>query len=128
MELLEAYGVFAGAFIMRPIGGVLFGIIGDKKGRKYALQISMILMFFSTFSIGCLPSESSIGIWSPILLLILRLFQGISVGGQLIGSILFIVGLSLFGYQNNVQCIIFIFVINKKVLNQVSVDFMEELL
>eukprot|EP01084_Bolivina_argentea_P093687 168455_1 len=91
IELLEAYGVFAGAFIMRPIGGVIFGMIGDAKGRKYALQLSMILMFIATFSIGCLPTQTTIGIWSPIILIILRLFQGVSVGGQLIGSILFIV-------------------------------------
>ena len=76
---------------MRPIGGLFFGILGDKTGRKNALQISMILMFIATFTIGCLPSVSKIGIWAPILLTLLRLFQGISVGGQLVGSILFIV-------------------------------------
>eukprot|EP01084_Bolivina_argentea_P256307 431486_1 len=90
IELLEAYGVFAAAFIMRPIGGVIFGVIGDKTGRKRTLQISILLMFITTFTMGCLPTYSVIGIWAPILLTILRLFQGISVGGQLVGSILFI--------------------------------------
>eukprot|EP01083_Nonionella_stella_P001634 4662_1 len=91
IELLKAYGVFGGAFIMRPVGGVIFGAIGDKMGRKRALQISMILMFIATFTMGCLPGVATIGVWAPILLTILRLFQGISVGGQLVGSILFIV-------------------------------------
>lgn len=78
---------------MRPIGGLIFGALGDKMGRKLALQISMILMFISTFTMGCLPSYSTIGLWAPILLTLLRLFQGVSVGGQLVGSILFIVGM-----------------------------------
>ena len=62
-------------------------------GRKLALQISMTLMFISTFTMGCLPSYSSVGFAAPILLTLLRLLQGISVGGQLVGSILFIVGM-----------------------------------
>eukprot|EP01084_Bolivina_argentea_P287461 493268_1 len=90
-ELIQAYGVFAGAFIARPIGGIVFGILGDKMGRKLALQISMAMMFLSTFIMGCLPTYSSIGMVAPILLTILRLFQGLSVGGQLVGSMLFLV-------------------------------------
>ena len=78
---------------MRPVGGLIFGVIGDKMGRKRALQISMIMMFSATFVMGCLPTVDSIGLWAPILLTLLRLFQGISVGGQLVGSILFIVGM-----------------------------------
>ena len=88
---------------MRPIGGLIFGILGDKKGRKKALQISMILMFIATFTIGCLPSVSSIGIIAPILLTLLRLFQGISVGGQLVGSILFIVGMFPYHFTTKIR-------------------------
>lgn len=88
------------AFVMRPVGGVIFGIMGDKTGRKRALQISMVMMFSATFVMGCLPTVDTIGIWAPILLTVLRLFQGVSVGGQLVGSILFLIGtpciLSLF--------------------------------
>ena len=90
------------AFIMRPVGGVIFGVIGDKMGRKRALQISMIMMFTATFIMGCLPTVHSIGIWAPILLTLLRLFQGISVGGQLVGSILFIVG--TFSMSTKTKC------------------------
>ena len=78
---------------MRPVGGVIFGILGDKTGRKRALQISMVLMFISTFIMGCLPTMQVIGIWAPILLTVLRLAQGVSVGGQLVGSILFLIGM-----------------------------------
>jgi len=91
LSLLKAYGVFAGAFIMRPVGGVIFGMLGDKTGRKRALQISMILMFASTFLMGCLPTMDVIGIGAPIALTTLRLAQGVSVGGQLVGSILFMI-------------------------------------
>ena len=76
---------------MRPVGGLIFGIIGDKMGRKTTLQLSMIMMFVSTFILGCLPSYATIGIWAPIILTLLRLFQGISVGGQLVGSLLYII-------------------------------------
>ena len=92
---METYGVFGGAFVARPIGGILFGILGDRKGRKYALQVSMLLMFLATFLLGCLPNYDTIGAFAPILLTILRLFQGLSVGGQLVGSMLFLVGLSV---------------------------------
>ena len=83
---------------MRPVGGVVFGILGDKTGRKRALQISMVLMFVSTFIMGCLPTMEVIGIWAPLALTVLRLAQGVSVGGQLVGSILFLIGMQLFCY------------------------------
>lgn len=90
-ELIKSYGVFAGAFIARPVGGVCFGILGDKMGRKLALQVSMAMMFISTFCMGLLPSYNTIGIAAPVILTLLRLFQGLSVGGQLVGSMLFLV-------------------------------------
>lgn len=74
--------------------------MGDRKGRKLGLQVSMILMFVTTFSLGCLPGYNTIGILAPILLTILRLFQGISAGGQLVGSMLFLVGVFIYN-QNN---------------------------
>ena len=95
LKLLYTYGVFGGAFIARPVGGILFGIIGDRKGRKFALQLSMLLMFSATFLLGCLPGYNTIGVFAPLLLTLLRIFQGLSVGGQLVGSMLFLVGMGV---------------------------------
>ena len=67
--------------LLRPIGGVVFGIIGDKYGRKVVLTSTIILMAFSTLTIGLLPSYDQIGLWAPILLLLARVLQGFSTGG-----------------------------------------------
>ena len=84
-----SFAVFGGAFLARPLGGVLLGYIGDTYGRKTALSLSIFLMAFPTFAMGCLPSYQRAGFWSPILLVLIRLAQGVSVGGQLISSLVF---------------------------------------
>jgi len=89
-SLLCAFGVFAGAYLARPLGGMLFGHIGDLMGRKKALQISVLMMAISTTLVGLLPTHSAVGVAAPILLVLLRLVQGLSVGGELVGSISFI--------------------------------------
>jgi MHS family proline/betaine transporter-like MFS transporter len=93
-SLLGAFGVFAGAYFMRPLGGVMFGHIGDRLGRKRALQLSVLLMALPTAAIGLLPTYASIGSAAAVLLVALRLLQGLSVGGELIGSISFITEIS----------------------------------
>ena len=85
--LINAFGVFAAGYLMRPLGGVVFGYIGDKLGRKRALGMSVMLMVIPTTLLGLLPTHAQVGIVAPIMLLILRLVQGFSVGGELIGSI-----------------------------------------
>ncbi|MBF0480401.1 MAG: MFS transporter [Desulfovibrionaceae bacterium] len=90
VSLLGAFGVFAAAFLARPAGGLLFGYIGDRHGRKYALRLSVMLMAAPTFFVGLLPTHASIGTLAPVLLVLLRLAQGLSVGGELIGSIAFV--------------------------------------
>ena len=90
-SLLGAFGVFAGAFFMRPVGGVLFGHVGDRTGRKKALTVSILLMALPTFLLGCLPTYATAGVWAPILLTLVRLLQGLSVGGQLVGSFVYII-------------------------------------
>ena len=72
--------------LLRPIGGVVFGIIGDKYGRKVVLTSTIILMAFSTLTIGLLPSYDQIGLWAPILLLLARVLQGFSTGGEYAGQ------------------------------------------
>ena len=89
--LLETFAIFGGAFLMRPIGGVIVGRIGDIYGRKRALFLSITSMALATFSMGLIPNYSSIGVAAPILLTVSRLVQGLSVGGQLVGTYLYIV-------------------------------------
>ncbi|RXX45570.1 alpha-ketoglutarate transporter [Enterobacter cloacae] len=81
-QLLQTAGVFAAGFLMRPIGGWLFGRIADRRGRKTSMLISVCMMCFGSLIIACLPGYDAIGTWAPALLLLARLFQGLSVGGE----------------------------------------------
>ena len=81
-QLLNTAGVFALGFLMRPIGGWLFGRIADKMGRKKSMTWSVLLMSFGSLLIACTPTYASIGIMAPVILLLARLLQGISVGGE----------------------------------------------
>ena len=83
--------VFSLGFMMRPLGGIVFGYIGDKFGRKKALIISMLGMSFSTLSLGLLPSYEEIGIFASIFLVIIRLIQGLCIGGEGTGSAIYII-------------------------------------
>ncbi len=90
-QLLATFGVFAVGFVFRPLGAILFGIIGDKFGRRKSLVIAILLMAIPTGCIGILPTYEQIGIWAPILLTLIRICQGISLGGEFSGSIIYIV-------------------------------------
>ena len=90
-SLLAAFGTFAAGFLMRPLGGALFGWVGDKFGRKQALLWSVMAMALPSFFIGVLPSTETIGIAAPILLLACRLLQGLAVGGEYGTSSVFLV-------------------------------------
>jgi MHS family shikimate/dehydroshikimate transporter-like MFS transporter len=85
---LAAFGAFASGLFARPIGGVIFGHFGDRLGRKTMLTLSLVLMGFATVLIGALPTYAQAGIWSPILLVALRIVQGLSFGGELAGAML----------------------------------------
>lgn len=85
---LLAYTTFFVGFISRPIGGIIFGHYGDRIGRKAVLILTLLIMGLATFLIGLLPTYESIGIWGPILLLLLRIFQGIGIGGEWGGAVL----------------------------------------
>jgi Sugar (and other) transporter len=89
MQTVQAFAVFGGAFLMRPVGGMLLGYIGDTHGRKKALIISIFLMAFPTFAMGCLPSYQRAGSTAIFLLILTRLLQGVSVGGQLMSSMVY---------------------------------------
>ncbi|MGO1273052.1 MAG: MFS transporter, partial [Pseudomonas helleri] len=82
VQLLNTAGVFAAGFLMRPIGGWLFGRVADKHGRKNSMMIAVMMMCAGSLVIAFLPTYASIGAWAPALLLMARLFQGLSVGGE----------------------------------------------
>ncbi len=90
VEILT-FALFAAGFLVRPLGGILFGQIGDKFGRRSALVIGIMMMAIPTAGIGLLPSYESIGIAAPIILAIIRLIQGFSLGGEFSGCIAYIV-------------------------------------
>jgi len=87
--LVESFLVFGTGFLMRPIGGLMLGYLGDTFGRKMALEHSIFIMASATFLMGCLPTYDAIGYGSTALLVIVRLMQGASVGGQLMSSLVF---------------------------------------
>ena len=82
VQLLNTAGVFAAGFLMRPIGGWMFGRIADKKGRKTAMMISVLMMCGGSLAIAVMPTYETIGVLAPAALLLARLFQGLSVGGE----------------------------------------------
>lgn len=90
-QILAAFGIFAVGFLMRPVGGAVIGSIGDKFGRRAALTFSVAAMAIPTFLVGILPSYEVLGIAAPILLTLLRMVQGLSVGGEYTTSIIFII-------------------------------------
>ncbi|MFJ5262568.1 glycine betaine/L-proline transporter ProP [Streptomyces sp. NPDC088387] len=90
VQLLSSFATFAVAFLVRPIGGMVFGPMGDKVGRKKVLALTMIMMAIGTFAIGLIPSYAAIGFWAPVLLIFFRLVQGFSTGGEYGGASTFI--------------------------------------
>ncbi len=90
VSVMSTFAVFALSFLVRPIGAVFWGNMGDKKGRKWALSISILLMSGATFLIGCLPGYAMIGIGAPALLLLLRMTQSFSASGEYAGASTFI--------------------------------------
>ena len=89
--MLAAFGIFAVGFLMRPVGGALIGYIGDRFGRRAALTFSVAAMAIPTFLVGVLPGYQMLGVAAPILLTLLRMIQGLSVGGEYTTSIIFMV-------------------------------------
>lgn len=85
---LAAFGTFAVGFFARPLGGLIFGHLGDRMGRKNILVVTLVMMGIATALIGMLPTHATIGVWAPILLVVLRIFQGIAVGGEWGGAVL----------------------------------------
>lgn len=90
LGMLATFTVFAVGYLIRPLGGVIFGYLGDKTGRKKWLVVSLLLMGIATLLIGCIPTYHQIGIAAPILLILLRMIQGIALGADMPGAITFV--------------------------------------
>ncbi|MEU9917626.1 MFS transporter [Streptomyces sp. NPDC051001] len=88
---IAAFGTFAAGYVARPIGGIVFGHFGDRLGRKNMLLLTMGLMGGASFLIGVLPTYDTIGVWAPVLLITLRVVQGIAIGGEWGGATLMVV-------------------------------------
>ena len=89
-SLIGAFGAFAAGFLVRPLGGMVFGRIGDLAGRQRALQLSVMVMAVPTVLLGLLPTHQQIGIAAPIAVVLLRIVQGLSVGGEYTSSVIFL--------------------------------------
>src|SRR6186713_3022453 len=84
--LLSAFATYAAGFLVRPFGALVFGRIGDLVGRKYTFLVTILVMGFSTFAVGLLPTFETIGWLAPVLLVLLRLVQGLALGGEYGGA------------------------------------------
>src|ERR1700759_2926271 len=91
VHLIATFSTLAAAFVVRPLGGFIFGPLGDRIGRKRVLVITIVLMTVGTTGTGLLPGYSAIGIWAPILLVVARVFQGLSTGGEYVGAMTYLV-------------------------------------
>ncbi|MEV0116737.1 MFS transporter [Streptomyces sp. NPDC050844] len=87
---IAAFGTFAAGYVARPLGGIVFGHFGDRLGRKSMMLLTMVLMGAGSFLIGCLPTYDTIGMWAPVLLVLLRVVQGIAIGGEWGGATLMV--------------------------------------
>ena len=90
VALLSTLATFAAGFVVRPFGALFFGRLGDLIGRKYTFLLTLVIMGVSTFLIGCIPSYESIGFVAPLLVLLLRLLQGLALGGEYGGAVTYV--------------------------------------
>jgi len=98
-SFIASLGTFAAGFVMRPVGGMVFGHLGDKFGRQYALVLAIFLVTLPTLTIGLLPTYAEIGIAAPIILVACRLLQGLCVGGEYSGASIFVIEYSKRGKE-----------------------------
>ncbi|XAH25031.1 MFS family transporter [Xylophilus sp. GW821-FHT01B05] len=128
VQLLNTAGVFAAGFLMRPVGGWLFGRIADRYGRKSSLLISVAMMCGGSLLIACLPTYASIGAWAPALLLVARLIQGLSVGGEYGTTATYMSEVALRGQRGFFSSFQYVTLIGGQLLAVLVIVAMEQLL
>ncbi len=127
-QLLNTAGVFAAGFLMRPIGGWLFGRVADRYGRKNSMVISVTMMCAGSLAIACLPTYAQIGAWAPFLLLVARLFQGLSVGGEYGTTATYMSEIALKGQRGFFSSFQYVTLIGGQLLAVLVVVILEQLL
>jgi len=127
-QLLNTAGVFAAGFLMRPIGAWLFGRIGDRRGRKTALVMSVAMMCGGSLLIAALPTYATIGSWAPALLLLARLFQGLSVGGEYGTTATYVSEVALQGRRGFLSSFQYVTLIGGQLLAVLVVVILQQLL
>lgn len=90
LKLLQTFGIFAAGYLSRPFGGIIMAHFGDLVGRKRMFALSILLMAIPTFAIGLLPTYATIGVFAPLLLLLMRVMQGAAIGGEIPGAWVFV--------------------------------------
>ena len=126
--MLNTAGVFAAGFLMRPIGGWLFGRVADRYGRKNSMVISVTMMCAGSLAIACLPTYAQIGAWAPFLLLVARLFQGLSVGGEYGTTATYMSEIALKGQRGFFSSFQYVTLIGGQLLAVLVVVILEQLL
>ncbi len=127
-QLLQTAGVFAAGFLMRPIGGWLFGYIADRHGRKNSMLISVCMMCLGSLVIACLPGYGDIGVAAPIVLLLARMFQGLSVGGEYGTSATYMSEVALEGRKGFYASFQYVTLIGGQLLAVLTVVILQQLL
>lgn len=127
-QLLQTAGIFAAGFLMRPVGGWLFGYIADKHGRKTSMLISVSMMCFGSLVIACLPGYASMGIAAPVILLLARMFQGLSVGGEYGTSATYMSEVALEGRKGFYASFQYVTLIGGQLLAVLTVVILQQLL
>jgi MFS transporter, MHS family, proline/betaine transporter len=105
-QMVQAFSAFAGAFLARPFGGMFFGYLGDRYGRVYALRLSVMIMGVPTAALAVLPGYATLGWVSTLLLVLVRMLQGFSVGGQLSGAMTYAMELAPVGRKGFVGSLV----------------------
>ncbi len=90
LSLLSSFATFSAGYLARPIGGIIFGHLGDRQGRKPVFVMTILMMALPTALIGCLPVYEQVGVWAPVMLILLRVIQGFSIGGEIPGAMTFL--------------------------------------
>jgi MHS family alpha-ketoglutarate permease-like MFS transporter len=127
-QLLDTAGIFAAGFLMRPVGGWLFGRLADRVGRKRSMVISVSLMCAGSFGIACLPTYATIGALAPALLLLARLLQGLSVGGEYGTTATYLSEASLHGRRGFYSSFQYVTLIGGQLLAVLVIVVLEQLL